>query len=137
MNVQGNCTRCFFSMSVSSPISDEDQMYMFGSDYYGCIGVDNELGVEVLEPVLLDIFEERPVKQVCCGDNHVVVLTQDRAVFSWGCGEHGKYRLAQEPNVSACPHPLSPSVSIERRLAHYTERRVVSHLFFSLFSPVA
>ncbi|KAG7466419.1 hypothetical protein MATL_G00164470 [Megalops atlanticus] len=81
-------------------VTDEDQMYMFGSDYYGCIGVDNELGMEVLEPVLLDFFQERPVKQVCCGDNHVVVLTQDRNVFSWGCGEHGRLGLDSEDDFA-------------------------------------
>ena len=69
--------------------TDEDQLYMFGSDYYGCIGVEGEMGVEVLEPVLLDFFEERPVRQVSCGDNHVVVLTQSGEVYSWGCGEYG------------------------------------------------
>ncbi|KAJ8341575.1 hypothetical protein SKAU_G00338660 [Synaphobranchus kaupii] len=66
-------------------VTDEDQMYMFGSDYYGCIGVDNQEGMDVLEPILLEFFLERPVLQVCCGDNHVVVLTQDKNVFSWGC----------------------------------------------------
>lgn len=71
-------------------MTDEDQMYMFGSDYYGCIGVENELGKEVLQPVLLEFFEERPVKQVSCGDNHVVVLTHSGDIYSWGCGEHGK-----------------------------------------------
>lgn len=74
-------------------IPDEDQMYMFGSDYYGCIGVENEMGMEVLEPVLLEFFEERPVRQVSCGDNHVVVLTQRGDIYSWGCGEHGELYL--------------------------------------------
>ncbi|KAJ8288833.1 hypothetical protein COCON_G00014920 [Conger conger] len=81
-------------------VTDEDQMYMFGSDYYGCIGVDNELGMEVLEPVLLEFFLELPVRQVCCGDNHVVVLTQDRNVFSWGCGEHGRLGLDSEDDFA-------------------------------------
>uniref|UniRef100_A0A8C4GMY9 non-specific serine/threonine protein kinase n=1 Tax=Dicentrarchus labrax TaxID=13489 RepID=A0A8C4GMY9_DICLA len=69
-------------------VTDEGQMYMFGSDYYGCIGVEGELGMEVLEPVLLEFFEERPVRQVSCGDNHVVVLTQSGDIYSWGCGEY-------------------------------------------------
>lgn len=71
------------------PVADEDQMYMFGSDYYGCIGVEGELGTEILEPVFLEFFEERPVRQVSCGDNHVVVLLQSGDIYSWGCGEYG------------------------------------------------
>ncbi|XP_073725913.1 serine/threonine-protein kinase Nek9 [Misgurnus anguillicaudatus] len=82
-------------------VTDEDQMYMFGSDYYGCIGVENELGMEVLEPVLLTFFEERPVKQVSCGDNHVVVLTHSGDIYSWGCGEHGRLGLDCEDDFSS------------------------------------
>lgn len=66
-------------------------MYMFGSDYYGCIGVEGEFGTEILEPVFLEFFEERLVRQVSCGDNHVVVLTQGGDIYSWGCGEYGAW----------------------------------------------
>lgn len=66
-------------------------MYMFGSDYYGCIGVEGELGTEIFEPVFLEFFEERLVRQVSCGDNHVVVLTQGGDIYSWGCGEYGAW----------------------------------------------
>uniref|UniRef100_A0A8D3E3J4 non-specific serine/threonine protein kinase n=1 Tax=Scophthalmus maximus TaxID=52904 RepID=A0A8D3E3J4_SCOMX len=82
-------------------VTDEYQMYMFGSDYYGCIGVEGELGIEILEPVLLEFFEERPVRQVSCGDNHVVVLTQNGEVFSWGCGEYGRLGLECEDDFSS------------------------------------
>lgn len=66
-------------------------MYMFGSDYYGCIGVEGELGTEIFEPVFLEFFQERLVCQVSCGDNHVVVLTQGGDIYSWGCGEYGAW----------------------------------------------
>uniref|UniRef100_A0A7N6AQA8 non-specific serine/threonine protein kinase n=1 Tax=Anabas testudineus TaxID=64144 RepID=A0A7N6AQA8_ANATE len=82
-------------------VSDEDLMYMFGSDYYGCIGVEGEFGMEILEPVLLEFFEERPVRQVSCGDNHVVVLTQSGEIFSWGCGEYGRLGLECEDDFSS------------------------------------
>ncbi|XP_008336115.1 serine/threonine-protein kinase Nek9 isoform X2 [Cynoglossus semilaevis] len=82
-------------------VTDEDQMYMFGSDYYGCIGVEDALGSEVLEPVLLEFFDERPVRQVSCGDNHVVVLTHSGEIFSWGCGEYGRLGLECEDDFSS------------------------------------
>nr|XP_019940598.1 PREDICTED: serine/threonine-protein kinase Nek9 [Paralichthys olivaceus] len=82
-------------------VTDEDQLYMFGSDYYGCIGVEGEMGVESLEPVLLEFFEERPVRQVSCGDNHVVVLTQSGEVYSWGCGEYGRLGLECEDDFAS------------------------------------
>uniref|UniRef100_A0A3Q3VZ91 non-specific serine/threonine protein kinase n=1 Tax=Mola mola TaxID=94237 RepID=A0A3Q3VZ91_MOLML len=78
-------------------VTDEDQMYMFGSDYYGCIGVEGELGTEILEPVLLEFL----VRQVSCGDNHVVVLTQSGDIYSWGCGEYGRLGLECEDDFTS------------------------------------
>ncbi|XP_059675378.1 serine/threonine-protein kinase Nek9 isoform X1 [Gavia stellata] len=77
-------------------ITDEGQMYAFGSDYYGCIGVDKAYGSEVLEPLQLDFFLTNPVEQVSCGDNHVAVLTRNREVYTWGCGEYGRLGLDSE-----------------------------------------
>lgn len=82
-------------------VTDEGQMYMFGSDYYGCIGVEEAMGMEIFEPVLLEFFEERPVRQVSCGDNHVAVLTQNGEIYSWGCGEYGRLGLECEDNFSS------------------------------------
>lgn len=69
--------------------SDEGQVFAFGSDYYGCIGIDKAFGSEVLEPQQLNFFLNIPVEQVSCGDNHVAVLTRNREVYTWGCGEYG------------------------------------------------
>ncbi len=70
--------------------SDDGELYTFGSDYYGCIGIDQEEGEEVLEPIKVDFFNDRPILHISCGDNHIVALTHDREVFIWGCGEFGK-----------------------------------------------
>lgn len=75
------------------PFADEGQLYAFGSDYYGCMGVDKVAGPEVLEPMQLNFFLNNPVEQVSCGDNHVVVLTRNKEVYSWGCGEYGRCSL--------------------------------------------
>ncbi|XP_036169230.1 serine/threonine-protein kinase Nek9 isoform X3 [Myotis myotis] len=77
-------------------VTDEGQLYAFGSDYYGCMGVDKVAGPEVLEPIPLNFFLNNPVEQVSCGDNHVVVLTRNKEVYSWGCGEYGRLGLDSE-----------------------------------------
>ncbi|XP_054423228.1 serine/threonine-protein kinase Nek9 isoform X1 [Pteronotus mesoamericanus] len=77
-------------------VTDEGQLYAFGSDYYGCMGVDKAAGPEVLEPMQLSFFMNNPVEQVSCGDNHVVVLTRNKEVYSWGCGEYGRLGLDSE-----------------------------------------
>ncbi|XP_056408825.1 serine/threonine-protein kinase Nek9 isoform X2 [Hyla sarda] len=79
-------------------ITDEGQLYSFGSDYYGCLGVGQ--GSEVLEPVLVDFFLNEPIEQVSCGDSHVMVLTRSKCVYSWGCGEYGRLGLDSEDDIS-------------------------------------
>lgn len=74
----------------SGSILDDGDMYTFGSDYYGCLGCDNEEGDEVNTPILVEFFTGRPVEQVSCGESHIVALTKDNEVYSWGCGEFGK-----------------------------------------------
>lgn len=56
-------------------LSDEGILYMFGSDYHGCLGSDQQFGDEVTVPLLVEFFREILVKQVSCGDCHVVALS--------------------------------------------------------------
>ena len=72
---------------------DDGDLYTFGSDYYGCLGCDNEEGDEVFVPTLVQFFSSRPVEQVSCGESHIVALTKEKEVYSWGCGEFGKHYL--------------------------------------------
>ena len=50
-------------------------LYAFGSDYWGCIGCNNELDEEVVTPYRVRFFDENPVEQIACGECHVVALT--------------------------------------------------------------
>ncbi|XP_030855681.1 serine/threonine-protein kinase Nek9 isoform X2 [Strongylocentrotus purpuratus] len=86
-------------------ITDEGQVYTFGSDYYGCLGRgedyepeddDDDDEEEVKSPILVSFFNERPVNKISCGDNHILALTKDEQVYSWGCGEFGRLGLGNE-----------------------------------------
>ena len=54
---------------------EDGVLYAFGSDYWGCIGCNNELDEEVVTPYRVRFFDENPVEQVACGECHVVALT--------------------------------------------------------------
>ncbi|XP_032035703.1 serine/threonine-protein kinase Nek9 isoform X3 [Hylobates moloch] len=98
-------------------VTDEGQLYAFGSDYYGCMGVDKVAGPEVLEPMQLNFFLSNPVEQVSCGDNHVVVLTRNKEVYSWGCGEYGRGSL-----VSV--HFFTGRLGLDSEEDYYTPQKV-------------
>ena len=61
---------------------EDGVLYAFGSDYWGCIGCNNELDEEVVTPYRVRFFDENPVEQVACGECHVVALTGGLPVSS-------------------------------------------------------
>ena len=55
--------------------TEDGVLYTFGSDYWGCIGCNNELDEDVTLPFRVDFFAENPVAEVACGECHIVVIT--------------------------------------------------------------
>ncbi|XP_065832874.1 serine/threonine-protein kinase Nek9-like isoform X2 [Oscarella lobularis] len=96
-----------FTMSLS----DDGRLFSCGSDGWGCLGDGDDVvatqeettTVEtfVLSPLRVAFFGDlRRVNSVACGDAHVVVLTDSKEVYSWGCGKHGRLGLGSQDNVS-------------------------------------
>ena len=71
-------------------VIDDGAVFTFGSDYYGCLGCEGEEGEEVSTPVLVTRLSGHHVTQLACGDAHVLALTREGQVYSWGCGEFGE-----------------------------------------------
>ena len=71
-----------FIKHISIIFLEDGVLYAFGSDYWGCIGCNNELDEEVVTPYRIRFFDENPVEQVACGECHVVALTGGLPVFS-------------------------------------------------------
>lgn len=93
-------------------ISEEGDLYIFGTNVNGCLGIgdekividssssesDCELGnttndsISIPVPVKLPFFEKNglKIKSIACGDLHCVALTTCNRVFTWGCGEYGR-----------------------------------------------
>lgn len=88
------------------------------------MGVDKVSGPEVLEPMQLDFFLGNPVEQVSCGDNHVLVLTRNKEVYSWGCGEYGRWSLCPSASSGCSPGFQSEYLNTSNSLCS----RVTEHL---------
>ncbi len=63
--------------------------------------------------MLVPHFAEFAVRQVSCGEAHVVALTQAGTVYTWGCGEFGRLGLGSEDDFP------TPQVLPRRLLAFY------------------
>ncbi|EDV29146.1 uncharacterized protein TRIADDRAFT_20215, partial [Trichoplax adhaerens] len=83
-------------------LSDNGALYSCGSNYYGCLGLEeNEENEEdddgyVLSPTAIELFSNIKISQITCGESHVLALTDDKEVYSWGCGEFGRLGLGSE-----------------------------------------
>ena len=84
----------------SAILTEDGVLYMTGSNYWGCIGDDSEEEVLIPHKVPKFIDLGKSICQVGCGDSHVIVLTNDREVFSWGCGEYGRLGLGDEDDYT-------------------------------------
>lgn len=98
-------------------LTENFEVYACGSDYYGCIGCDNEHGDNVLLPVKIEALNEIQIQSIACGDSHVVALSFEGQVYTWGCGEMGRLGLGDEddrslPELVTLPERFSTIVSI-------------------------
>ena len=66
----------------------DGQLYTFGSNRYGALGIGSDSEKKSTEPRKVSFFAERNlrVKKVCLGLFHSVALTEDGEVFTWGQG---------------------------------------------------
>ena len=98
-------------------LTEEGEVFAFGGDYWGCIGCDNEYGDKVLSPVKVEALCGIRINSISCGDCHVVALTEDQHVYTWGCGELGRLGLGSEedfatPQLVKLPKKHSTIVSV-------------------------
>ncbi|XP_052273748.1 serine/threonine-protein kinase Nek9-like isoform X2 [Dreissena polymorpha] len=80
-------------------LTDEGQVFSCGSNFYGCLGCEDEED-ELVSPVCVPTFARLAVQQLSCGDNHVVALSKDGDVYTWGRGEFGRLGQGSEDDCS-------------------------------------
>ena len=75
-------------------VSEEGDLYVFGSNLYGCLGIKNKSenndydlddGGNLFSPTRLKFFFDKKLKisKLACGDAHVIVLTDSNQIFTW------------------------------------------------------
>jgi NIMA (never in mitosis gene a)-related kinase len=87
-------------------VSEQGDLFTFGYNLYGCLGLGSDFSDEegVYEnecaylPLKIPFFHNNglKIKSIACGDSHVICLTDNNRVFSWGCGEYGRLGTGDE-----------------------------------------
>ena len=78
---------------------DRGILMTFGSGTHGCLGHGNTNDVGQAKIVEALLGEE--VKRVSCGASHVMVVTADDELFSWGRGDNGRLALGNQDSYSS------------------------------------
>jgi alpha-tubulin suppressor-like RCC1 family protein len=79
----------------SACITNSGKLYTWGTNESGNLGI-NQSTEEYLNkgyvntPQLVSKLKDQVIIQVACGDKHMLALTEERRVYSWGDGKYGK-----------------------------------------------
>lgn len=93
VNVGDKVVRVACGTDFSACITVKGQLYTWGTNKSGYLGVENITydgdQCVVTTPHPVRSLVNKVVIQVVCGSKHMMCLTSERTVFSWGSGEDG------------------------------------------------
>ncbi|KAJ7995593.1 hypothetical protein DPEC_G00246200 [Dallia pectoralis] len=75
-------------------MTDRGIIMTFGSGSNGCLGHGSFN--DVTQPKIVEALLGYELVQVSCGASHVLAVTNDREVFSWGRGDNGRLGLGTQ-----------------------------------------
>ncbi|XP_063404093.1 serine/threonine-protein kinase Nek8-like [Mytilus trossulus] len=86
-------------------LTDRGILMTFGSGANGCLGHGNHN--DVAQAKIVEALLGCEVTQISCGASHVIAVTNEHEVFSWGRGDNGRLGLGtQDSHASPMPVPI-------------------------------
>nr|XP_042901632.1 serine/threonine-protein kinase Nek8 isoform X2 [Parasteatoda tepidariorum] len=68
-------------------LSNNGVVFSFGKASSGCLGYTTERDIE--QPKIIDKLFNFNIRDISCGPKHVLALSDENELFSWGHGDHG------------------------------------------------
>ncbi|KAL4236853.1 Serine/threonine-protein kinase Nek8 [Mactra antiquata] len=91
-------------------LTDRGILMTYGSGANGCLGHGNLN--DVTQAKIVEALLGYEVVQVSCGASHVMAVTNENEVFSWGRGDNGRLGLgSQDSHTTPQPVPFTEGVS--------------------------
>ncbi|XP_047017451.2 serine/threonine-protein kinase Nek8 isoform X2 [Ictalurus punctatus] len=91
-------------------MTDRGIIMTFGSGSNGCLGHGNYN--DITQPKIVEALLGYELVQVSCGASHVLAVTNEREVFSWGRGDNGRLGLGTQDTHNA-PQQVNIPVDFE------------------------
>ena len=88
----------------SLALSCRGNIYSWGKNIFGSLGLGNTRQISYNEPQLIEALQEYEVHKIECGEKHSIALLLDGKVLTWGTGSfgqlgHGDYEHQPIPKV--------------------------------------
>jgi alpha-tubulin suppressor-like RCC1 family protein len=79
--------------------------------FWGWLGVEEAM--RFVSPVVVEGLEKQRIVSVACGENHVLALSMDHQVFSWGLNKNGSLGQGRkELEFAALPKVVMPNQEV-------------------------
>lgn len=110
----------------SAVITENGDLYTFGTGNWGILGHNNESSVGFTEPKLVEYFKKNniKIKKVCLGDYHSLALSTEGNVYTWGFGGEKGYFGFFRRNPGALGHGDWKHYFEPRRVSFFKERNI-------------
>ena len=98
--------------SISAGLTSEGLVYTWGTfrDSKGVIGFDSKSVMQEM-PTLMESLKNEKIVEIAAGANHMIAITKDSRLFTWGCGEQGQLgrRILERHKTNAlAPSNITP-----------------------------
>jgi alpha-tubulin suppressor-like RCC1 family protein len=100
LKLQDKVARVSCGTDFTACITVKGHVYSWGTNKWGNLGVENmhyttEQYV-VRQPTLIEGLLGKFIIQISCGGKHMLALSHERRVYSWGSGDYGVLGLGDE-----------------------------------------
>ena len=65
-------------------LTSDNKLFSWGKNDHGQLGIGCVIKYRNYEPQLIQYFGDKKIVQVCCGERHSLVLTEEGVVYGWG-----------------------------------------------------
>jgi len=94
-------------------LTDEGQVYTFGSNEFGQIGCGGDCEKQ-LTPYRVKGFNGEKVKTIACGSYHLMAITESGKLFSWGLNDYGQLGYNSTTSSSNIPKLIEIGIFIKK-----------------------
>ncbi|XP_054160492.1 RCC1 and BTB domain-containing protein 2-like [Oppia nitens] len=81
-------------------VTNDDQVYGFGNNRYGCLGLDTQIDIEVTKATNNKYLSNKMLANIYYGFGHCIGLTSNGRLYGWGNNEFGQLGIGSFEHTS-------------------------------------